>query len=190
MQVHRLQIAIYSHLRKVGIVMGDIWQPSAAEVGERDRKLLALLRQNARRTISEMAAILGVSRTVVKERMDRLVAMGIIRQFTIRMGGTPQQRPPGLRAFFHVQLHRPVCQDVYGFIEGWPELVGCWSITGKIDMVVLVDCAGQEEVERLRDRLARHPEVRRLRISIALRQWRWQDEPPAPRRSAPLERPG
>jgi Lrp/AsnC family transcriptional regulator, leucine-responsive regulatory protein len=170
--------------------MGDIWQPSAAEVGERDRKLLALLRQNARRTISEMAAILGVSRTAVKERMDRLVAMGVIRQFTIRMGGTPEQRPPGLRAFFQVQLHRPVCQDVYGFIEGWPELVGCWSTSGKIDMVVLVDCASHEEIERLRDRLARHPEVHRLRTSLALRQWRWQDEPAAPERCVPAERAG
>ena len=124
---------------------------TATGIGDRDRKLLALLRQNARRTVSEMAAILGISRTAVKERMDRLVAAGVIKQFTIRMGAAPRQRPRSLRAFFHLQLHRPVCPQIFRFVEGWPELVGCWSISGKIDMIVLIDCAGHEEIERLRD---------------------------------------
>lgn len=140
-----------------------------------DRQLLALLRQNARRTISEMAAILGVSRTTVKERMDRLVSSGRIEQFTIRVAELPHGQT-GIRAFFHLQLHRPVCPVVYRFIEGWPELVGCWSISGEIDMTVLVDCPNHCEIERLRDRLACHPEVRRLTTSVVLRQWRSRGE--------------
>jgi len=151
---------------------------TAAQLSGRDRQLLALLRQNARRTISDMAAVLGVSRTSVKERMDRLVSSGIIRQFTVRLAEAPAERAAGVRAFFHLQLNRPVCPIVYGFVEGWPELVGCWSVSGEIDMILLVDCARPEEIERLRDRLARHPEVRRLTTSLALRQWRWQDDAP------------
>jgi Lrp/AsnC family transcriptional regulator, leucine-responsive regulatory protein len=184
MQVHRLQNAAYPEFGAREVIMAGIAGSGTSLISNRDRRLLALLRQNARRTISEMAAVLGVSRTTVKERMERLVSNGVIKQFTIRTADPALGRAAGMRDFFHVQLNRPVCPVVYGFLEGWPELVGCWSVSGKIDMIVLVDCAGHEEIERLRDKLARHPEVRRLRTSLALRQWRWQDEPELPERAA------
>jgi Lrp/AsnC family leucine-responsive transcriptional regulator len=137
-----------------------------------DRQLLSILRQDSRRSISEMASMLGVSRTTVKERMDRLHDSGVIEKFTIKLGNLEPARPSGLRTFFAVRMHRPVCPIVYGFISGWPEVVGCWSISGDLDMMILVDCANNEEVERLRDKLARHPEVKTLTTTLVLKQWR------------------
>ncbi|HEX2257548.1 MAG TPA: Lrp/AsnC family transcriptional regulator [Afifellaceae bacterium] len=143
-----------------------------APLTQTDRQLLSILRQDSRRSISEMAAVLGVSRTTVKERMDRLHESGVIEKFTVKLGDLEPRRANGVRTFFAVRMHRPVCPIVYGFISGWPEVVGCWSISGDLDMMILVDCANNDEVERLRDKLARHPEVKTLTTTLVLKQWR------------------
>lgn len=141
-----------------------------------DRQLLSILRQDARRSISEMAAMLGVSRTTVKERMDRLHETGVIEKFTIKLGELEPARHSGIQTFFAIRMHRPVCPILYGFVSGWPELVGCWSISGDLDMMMLIDCANNEEVERLRDKLARHPEVKTLTTTLVLKQWRLKSD--------------
>lgn len=136
-----------------------------------DRQLLSMLRQDSRRSISEMAAVLGVSRTTVKERMDRLYESGVIEKFTIKVADAEPTSPTGIRTFFILRLKRPVCPIIFSFVGGWPEVVGCWSISGDIDMMILVDCPTNEEVERLRDKLARHPEVKTLTTTLILKEW-------------------
>lgn len=123
-----------------------------------------------------MAAMLGVSRTTVKDRMDRLHETGVIEKFTIKLGQAEPARPSGVQTFFAIRMHRPVCPILYGFVSGWPELVGCWSISGDLDMMMLIDCANNEEVERLRDKLARHPEVKTLTTTLVLKQWRLKSD--------------
>lgn len=141
-----------------------------------DCRLLSLLKQDSRRTDSEMASILSVSRTTVKERTDRLLRQGVIKRFTIEVADQDQKQAGGISAFFHLQLRRPVCKIIFETISGWPELVGCWSIAGGTDMTVLVSCATDDELELLRDRLARHPEVKTLWTALILRQWLHRDD--------------
>jgi Lrp/AsnC family leucine-responsive transcriptional regulator len=136
-----------------------------------DRHLLALLRQDSRRSYSELAGALKVSRTTVKDRIDRLKEQGVITRFTIEMSSTMAEPSRGILAFFHMQLKRPHCRIVYESIAGWPELVGCWSIAGSTDMTVLINTPSDAELEALRDRLARHPEVKTLWTELCLKQW-------------------
>ena len=159
--------------RSMGGKRSDIGEKDLADrrASELDRRLIALLGQDSRRTYSEMAAILQVSRPMVEERIDKLVRRGVITRFTIELADSAKPEAEGLTAFFHLQLRRPVCRMVYASIAGWPELVGCWSIAGSTDMTVLVRCAAQEELEFLRDRLARHAEVKTLWTALCLKQW-------------------
>ncbi|MCV6824336.1 MULTISPECIES: Lrp/AsnC family transcriptional regulator [Halocynthiibacter] len=52
---------------------------------ETDKKLIGALRQNARRGLSDLAHDLGVSRTTVRSRLERLVESGEIVGFTVRL---------------------------------------------------------------------------------------------------------
>ncbi len=136
-----------------------------------DRVILGLLQQDAWRTISEIAAVTGVSRATVKDRIDTMRDRGVIKRFTIEIG-EPQGREPACgSAFFQLRLKRPVCRIVFASINGWPELLGCWSISGELDMVVLIGATSNLEIERLRDKLARHPEVKTLTTLTILREW-------------------
>lgn len=56
-----------------------------ADVDDTDRKLLHLLREDGRRTFSEMAADVGLSVAAVKRRVDRLRAIGVITGFTVQI---------------------------------------------------------------------------------------------------------
>lgn len=154
--------------------------PSAGKVShvsEFDRQLIALLKQNSRRTYSQLSGMLGASRTTVKDHIDRLQELGIIKRFTVDIAEAGHRSANGVNAFFHVLLRRPVCKIIYESVSGWPELVGCWSIAGGTDMTLLVMCASDDELEILRDRLARHPEVETLWTAMVLRQWKHAADP-------------
>ena len=132
-----------------------------------DRKLIRLLEEDSRRSYTELAAILGVSRMTVKNRVDRLVDRGVIETFTIKLADTGPSGPtqPAATAFFHLKLKRPFCKTVYETIEAWPEVLGAWSIAGETDMTLLVSCASDGTLEELRDRLA--VQVRHLGLQLA-----------------------
>jgi Lrp/AsnC family leucine-responsive transcriptional regulator len=137
-----------------------------------DIAILGLLKQNARRTISEIASIAGVSRTTVRERIALLRERNIITRFTIDIADTTPTEGTYSTAFFLVRSHRPICRVIYASVSGWPELLGAWSIAGDLDMIVLVSCTSAEELERLRNRLARHPEVKTLQTLVVLNEWK------------------
>lgn len=136
-----------------------------------DRALLNLLQQDAWRTLSELSAIVGVSRVTVKHRIDLMRQRGVIKKFTVELNEGPARDFDCGGAFFILKLKRSSCRIVYASINGWPELLGCWSISGEIDMIVLISAVSNLEVERLRDMLARHPEVKSLQTLSILREW-------------------
>jgi Lrp/AsnC family transcriptional regulator, leucine-responsive regulatory protein len=133
--------------------------------------ILGLLQQDARRSITEIAAATKLSRTTVKDRIDMMRERNVIKRFTIELAETRKDEPACGSAFFELQLKRPVCRIIYASISGWPELLGCWSIAGNLDMVVLISAASNGEIERLRNKLALHPEVRTLQTLTILREW-------------------
>ena len=47
-----------------------------------DRKIVALLRQNARRSFQDIGGKVGLSAPAVKRRVDRLQSEGVIRGYT------------------------------------------------------------------------------------------------------------
>jgi Lrp/AsnC family leucine-responsive transcriptional regulator len=49
--------------------------------------------------------------------------------------------------------------------------LGCWSIAGELDMVILVSACSSDDLEALRDRLARHAVVKSLTTMSVLREW-------------------
>ncbi len=136
-----------------------------------DKMILQLLRENSRRSHTEIAAIVGLSRPTVRHHIDKLVENGVIRRFTVEIGRIDEGRPSGVRAMFEVRLRRNVCGIVFQSVSHWSELVSCWSTSGSVDMKILLEAADQSIIEDLRDRLARHPDVSSLTTTMVLKTW-------------------
>jgi DNA-binding Lrp family transcriptional regulator len=70
-----------------------------------DRRLIALLRENARLPVASLAQLLKVSRGTVQNRIDRLTADGVIGGFTVRL--KPEADPQRVRAITMVAVEPP-----------------------------------------------------------------------------------
>ncbi|MER5172441.1 Lrp/AsnC family transcriptional regulator [Thioclava sp. GXIMD2076] len=137
-----------------------------------DNLILELLRENSRRSLTEIADIIGLSRPTVKYHVDKLIETKVISRFTIEMDQTHAASVTTTRAMFDLRLKRNTCSVVYASIQRWSEVVSCWSLTGDIDMRILLEAANLDVLEELRDRLSRHPEVIDVTTSIVLKSWR------------------
>jgi len=54
-------------------------------IDETDRRLIGKLRENARSPISDLARALGLSRTTVQSRLERLERLGVVTGYTLKV---------------------------------------------------------------------------------------------------------
>lgn len=102
--------------------------PSPAPLDEIDRALLAVLAEDGRASVSELARQIGLSAPSTSERLRRLEAQGVIGGYTVRID--PRALGYTLQAIVRVkplpgQLH--LVEDV---IRRIPEFIECDKVTG------------------------------------------------------------
>lgn len=142
-------------------------------LSEKDHELLVLLRQNARRSSSEIAEVLNVSRQTVQKRIDRLVASGKIQQFTIKVANDSDGSMKGASLImFNMSLTQDACARVFATIRHLPNLKHCWSLAGDSDMVAIFELLSHEEADDVRQRLSRHADILSVVTTHILKEWR------------------
>ncbi len=110
-----------------------------------DHRLLALLRTDARQPVASLSAALGVSRSTVKARMDRLVETGVIQGFTIVLQA--EQAQNAVRAVMLVEVDGRAADRVMQRLRGFPEVRTLQSTNGRWDMVALIETATLTEFD-------------------------------------------
>lgn len=99
-----------------------------------DRRLIGLLRDNARLPVASLAQHLGVSRGTVQNRLDRLVERGDILGFSVRL--REQDAGHGVRA---ITLISEQAKNVGGVMRGLrqiPEAKAIHTTNGRWDIMV------------------------------------------------------
>jgi DNA-binding Lrp family transcriptional regulator len=102
-------------------------------IDDLDRKLLALLRIDARAPASRLAAELKVSRGTIQNRIDRMLARGTIRGFTVR--ARPDVEAERIRAVMCVEIKGERSAAVVKALRGFPQIVAIHSTNGRWDLV-------------------------------------------------------
>jgi DNA-binding Lrp family transcriptional regulator len=98
-----------------------------------DRRLLALLRQDGRLPAATLARRLGVSRGTVQNRLDRLVATGVILGFTVRLPSDAEGA--GIRAIMSIEVRSADTRAVVAALRRMPEVGAIHSTNGRWDLV-------------------------------------------------------
>jgi DNA-binding Lrp family transcriptional regulator len=116
-----------------------------------DDKLIALLQDNARLSTVALAKAVGLSRSTVQERLQRLEQAGVIAQYTVRLGsgGDPLQAWLFLRYADGFS-----CDDVMPLLTELPQVRLVHSVAGEIDLLVLVQAGSPGMLADLRERIA------------------------------------
>src|SRR5690606_38307904 len=127
-----------------------------------DERLLSLLRENARQSTAELARRLGLSRTTVQSRIDRLEKQGVIRGYEVRLDdGYERDR---IRAHILITVSPKRMAAVVKALAEMPEVRSLHSVSGAHDLVAL----GVAAVDELTDRIGAVDGVERTSSSIIL----------------------
>ncbi len=121
-----------------------------------DRRLIAELSADARLTQVALAARVGLSRSAVQERIKRLEREGVILGYTLRLGS---EKKVGVRAYLLVRGSGPNHERAVRILEAFPEIRVADSVSGDIDLVLQVEAERLEDINRVRDDLAKMPGV-------------------------------
>ena len=141
-----------------------------------DRKILALLQENARLPNVELAEAVGLSPSPCLRRVRDLEASGVIRRYVTLVDATQIGLPVSI--FINVTLERQVEQALERFeaaILKRPEVMECYLMTGDADYLLRVVTADLSGYERfLVEHLTRVPGVASIKSSFALKQVKYR----------------
>src|SRR5919107_5920886 len=121
---------------------------------EIDRQIVALLREDARRSFLSIGARVSLSAPAVKRRVDRLEAEGVVRGYSAQVDPARY----GWTTHAVVELYcegRMAAGEVRAAVEAHPEVAAAYTVAGEASAVLHVraeDTAHLEaSLERIRD---------------------------------------
>jgi DNA-binding Lrp family transcriptional regulator len=139
---------------------------------ELDRRLLASLQGDARRSSAELARELKLSGPGLQKRLRRLEDRGVIRGYATVVNR--EAVGLDLLCFIHIMLahHRPdAIKRFPDSIRKMPEVLECHFLTGEFDYLLKIVVADHEALEKfLFERLMKVPGVDRTRTSIVVKE--------------------
>lgn len=132
-----------------------------------DRRIVALLQDNAKLTFGEIGTDVGLSSTAVKRRVDRLEHDGVIVGYGARVD--PKALGQGIEALIEIYCSdRTAPADVGESIAGIDRVLSAFTVSGEPDALIRVRVDGIGHLEKLVEKLRRDPNVVRTRTLIVL----------------------
>jgi DNA-binding Lrp family transcriptional regulator len=132
-----------------------------------DHRIIDLLRLNSRAGYGEIGGQIGLSASAVKRRVDRLVANGTIRAFTIQVDPAVD----GLSTEAYVELFcrgTVAPDDLRRILAAVPEVVDAGTVTGSADAIVHMRSRDIASLESALERVRLAPNVDHTRSAIVL----------------------
>ena len=132
-----------------------------------DRQILAQLGENARASFADLGAAVGLSAPAVKRRVDRLVADGVIRGFTVVLDD--EAVGAGTEAFVELYCRsRTNPGDIREMVAGSPRIVEAYTVTGDADALLHIKTSSPAELEAVVEQVRAHQNAERTRTTIVL----------------------
>lgn len=117
-----------------------------------DERLIPLLRENARTSITELARHLGVSRATVQQAMERLERQGVIQGYTLRLGAEHLGRQ--VSAYVMISAEPKKTAAVIRQLHKHPHLDMLCTISGQYDLLARVSGENTEALDTTIDLIA------------------------------------
>ena len=117
-----------------------------------ESQLLRLLQENSRRTISDLASELGLSRATVQQTMERLERKGVIQGYTIKINPHYQQQQ--VSAYIMISVISQTTPEIVRQIQKQPQLDMLCTISGQYDLMAMVTESTTEALDRVIDSIA------------------------------------
>ncbi|MGF0538778.1 Lrp/AsnC family transcriptional regulator [Agrobacterium sp. ES01] len=136
------------------------------QITDHDRALLALLGENARMPVAELARRLSLSRTTVQTRLERLEREGVVAGYAVKLSETYLS---GLvRAHVLITIAPKSLAQVTSELSAIREVTTLHSVSGTFDLIAIIAAPSISDLDRLIDVIGEISGVERTLSSIIL----------------------
>lgn len=148
-----------------------------------DRRILELLQKNGRLSNLELAEKVNLSPSPVLRRVRALEEAGVIKDYVALLD--PVKLGLGLLAYVTVKLEKRgrAPTDMFSrAVQGWPEVVACYAMTGDMDYLLRVHVEDLAHFSRfIMDSVLKTAGVVDVKSSFALERVKETTALPVPR---------
>lgn len=117
-----------------------------------DIKILGFLRENSRINASLIGEQINMSVSAVIERIKKLEASGIIKQYTTIFNSKLLGKDTA--AFISVRLEHPKYNENFmNIVQNMSEIIECYYLTGDFDYILKVITASTESLAQVLDKI-------------------------------------
>ncbi|HEY0334737.1 MAG TPA: Lrp/AsnC family transcriptional regulator [Stenotrophomonas sp.] len=131
-----------------------------------EEALLAVLREDARASTAHIARRLGVSRTTVQSRIEKLQHQGVIAGYTVRVHDEVEREY--IRAHIMITVLPKQMAQVAKALQAIAEVRELHSVSGPYDLVALGAASSVGAMDVLTDRIGALDGVERTTTAIVL----------------------
>lgn len=132
----------------------------------KDKALLALLSANSRESTAELARKLGLSRSTVKDRMQRLEKRGVISGYTIRYN--EEYASGQIRAQVMISYDPKLAGQIVRQLRQLPTIKAVHAVNGIYDMIALVSAESTLDLDQTLDQIGDIEGIEKTVSSIIL----------------------
>ncbi|WP_375255197.1 Lrp/AsnC family transcriptional regulator [Yoonia sp.] len=131
-----------------------------------DGDLIASLKRNGRASLSELAAELGITRSTVRVRLDRLVQGGEIAGFTVLTRS--DVRPDAVRGLMMLAIAGRGAEKTMKQLQRMPQVQAVHSTNGTWDLVAEIGTQTLEQFDEILFAIRRLEGVTRSETNLLL----------------------
>jgi len=121
------------------------------DLTDKDQQLIALLQQNGRLSVSEMARKLSASRTAVQMRLQKLERNGVINGYTVKL--SPAYLEKRVQALVMIKLSAGSREKTEAELSAIKQLTSLYSISGVFDMSGVISARSMVELDVIIDQI-------------------------------------
>lgn len=145
---------------------GKIMDAAANMLSTLDQRLLSLLRQNARISVSDLARALDLSRSTVQSRIARLEANGVIRGYSLVLGG--EYLANQVEAHVSIKVHQKLTGKTNSALEQISNVAQLYAVSGEYDLLAIVQAQSLEALSAVLDEIGNLEGVERTNSAVIL----------------------
>ena len=131
-----------------------------------DGHLIAALKRNGRASLSELADLLGVTRSTIRVRLDRLVHGGEIAGFTVLTRS--DVRPDAVRGLMMLEIAGRGAEKTMKQLQRMPDIQAVHSTNGTWDLIAEIGAETLEAFDQVLFAIRRMEGVTRSETSLLL----------------------
>ena len=140
--------------------------PDTLPLDHTDRQLIALLQHNARESVATLARHLGIARTTVNSRLERLEKNKVITGYGVRLG--QRVMGGGLQAYVGIKVQPRSGKDVVKRLSAMGQVQQLCAVSGEFDYVAWLQTDSPEQLDQLLDQIGSLDGVEKTTTSIIL----------------------